>query len=74
MTSGRACVDADEAARLIDEVLVRFEKMEELIARDAKRSGGKVNFMQTVLMEEIYDRLSRIRRLIAESKPCPDGS
>lgn len=48
-----------------------MEKIEEIMARDAKLAGGKVNFMQVVLIEEVYDRLSRIRRLIAESKPCP---
>ncbi len=63
-------MDADEAARLVDEIYARMEKIEEIMARDAKLTGGKVNFMQVVLIEEVYDRLSRIRRLIAESKPC----
>ena len=66
-------MDADEAARLVDKIFARIEKIEEIMSRDAKLAGGKVNFMQVVLIEEVYDRLSRIRRMIAESKPCPSG-
>ncbi|GAB6147716.1 hypothetical protein [Stetteria hydrogenophila] len=63
-------MDADEAAKLIDEIYARIEKIEELMARSSRMSGGRVDFMQAVLIEEVYDRLSRLRRLIAESTPC----
>lgn len=57
--------------RLVDEIYARLEKMEELMSRELRGSGGRVNFVQAVLIEEVYDRLSRLRRLLSESTPCP---